>query len=177
VDIEREEEAELRKNNILTLSSNNSSENNLSNDPSVNNISKSINNLKDSNNTSDSNSNYGENIIQEIKGPFSLNNDIITKLNDENLFISELENNIIPDYKIKKRHLKGRMDKSLPPILEKEDSLNEESSVLIQDENNHFLDKDKLDFINKYLENKSKYSLDKIYLLENNSEDLEQIEQ
>jgi hypothetical protein len=33
------------------------------------------------------------------------------------------------------------------------------------DENNHFLDKDKLDFINKYLENKSKYSLDEFYLL------------
>lgn len=54
------------------------------------------------------------------------------------------------------------MDKSLPDILE-------ESSLLMdnKNENNNFLDKDKLDFINKYLENQSKYSLDDFYLLEN----------
>jgi hypothetical protein len=34
-----------------------------------------------------------------------------------------------------------------------------------------------LDFINKYLENQSKYSLDDFYLLENNSEDIEEMEQ
>jgi len=63
---------------------------------------------------------------------------------------------------LKEEPLKGRMDKSLPDILE-------ESSLLMdnKNENNNFLDKDKLDFINKYLENQSKYSLDDFYLLEN----------
>nr|YP_010130192.1 hypothetical protein KQ422_mgp106 [Clavaria fumosa]QPZ51094.1 hypothetical protein [Clavaria fumosa] len=99
-------------NNSWVTSSKELSENNLSNST------KSIINLSDSNNTSDSNSNYGENIIQVIKGPYSLNNEIITNLDGDNLFISDFEKNIIPDYKIKRRDLKTRIDKSLPTILE-----------------------------------------------------------
>jgi len=176
VDIERDEEAELKKNNLLRLSSNNTSENNLSNEPSVNN-NITIINFSDSNNSSDnnSNSNYGENIIQVIKGPYSLNNEISNNLDDDNLFIYDLENNIIPDYKLKRRHWKGK-NKSLLTIPENEDSLKEEE-LMNKDYNNYLLDKDKLDFINKYLDNQTKYSLDNFYLLENNSEDLEEMEQ